>query len=79
MDKDQVIKYSPVVVVIISVLLQWNLFVTPKEANNLKDEILEKVSNTYVTKIEYNGQKEDVKDMKMKLDKIYDFIILGKK
>lgn len=79
MDKDTIIKFSPIIVVVISVIFQWNLFVTPEKHEIMRREILAEVGEKFVTKDEYRIQQDYFKDMKMKLDKIYDFIFLGKK
>ena len=79
MDKETIIKYSPFVVVVIALIFQWNLFVTPEKHEIMRRELMTYMGQNFVTKDEYRSQKEDIKDMKMKLDKIYDFIFLGKK
>ncbi len=79
MDKETIIKYSPFAVVVIALIFQWNLFVTPEKHEIMRRELMTYMGQNFVTKDEYRSQKEDIKDMKMKLDKIYDFIFLGKK
>lgn len=79
MDKETLIKYSPAVVVVIALIFQWNLFVTPEKLEIAHREIVTEIAQNFVSKAEYDSQKEDIKDMKNKLDKIYDFIFLGKK
>ena len=74
MDKNTIVRYAPFVVVCISLLLQWNMFVTPAQLEIKHREILQYISDKYTT-------KEDVADMRKKIDKIYDIIVLreGKK
>lgn len=72
MDKDTLIKYSPFVIVVISLIFQWNLFVTPEKLEIKHREILQHVAQTY-------GTKEDLADMRKKIDKIYDIIVLREK
>ena len=69
MDKETVIRYAPFVVVCISLLLQWNMFVTPAQLEVKHREILQYIADKYTT-------KEDVADMRQKIDKIYDIIVL---
>lgn len=81
MDKETLFKYSPVIVVIVSILFQWNMFVTPEKLEVKHREILKDISTTYVPKEQYNMQylelKQQMADMQKKIDKIYD--ILSKK
>ena len=69
MDKETVIRYAPFVVVCVSLLLQWNMFVTPAQLEVKHREILQYTADKYTT-------KEDVADMRQKIDKIYDIIVL---
>lgn len=79
MDKETALKYSPIAIVVIALIFQWNLFVTPEKHEIMRREIMTYVNQNYVTRSEFTTQQEDMKEIKMKLDKIYDFIILGKK
>ena len=74
MDKDNIIKYSPLAVVIISLLLQWNMFVTPERLEIKHREIMHDVAQTYTTKEQYNDLKTQLADMQKKIDKIYDIV-----
>ena len=73
------IKYAPVAFVVIAVILQWNLFVTPADLEKKHRDIITETAQTYVTKEEYKNQKEEFKEMKIKIDKIYDFLIRDNK
>ena len=74
MDKDTVIKYAPIAVVIIGLIFQWNLFVTPEKLEIKHREILKDVATTYTTKEQHNDFKEQLSDMQKKIDKIYEVI-----
>ncbi len=74
MDKDTVIKYAPIAVVIIGLIFQWNLFVTPEKLEIKHREILKDVAQTYTTKEQHNDLKEQLSDMQKKIDKIYEVI-----
>jgi len=74
MDKDTLIKYAPAAVVIISILLQWHLFVTPEKLEIKHREILKDVAQTYTTKEQYNDLKAQISDMQKKIDKMYDIM-----
>lgn len=78
MDKEIFSKYAPVALVIFAIFFQYNLFVTPQELERQHREILEEVSEKYMTKEESNNLKAQLSDMQKKVDKIYDVIIGGK-
>lgn len=72
MDKDLLIRYSPIAVVVIFLILQWNLFVTPVQQEKLHREILQEVASLYVTQKEYSLQQSQIQTMAMQISKIYD-------
>ena len=74
MDKGTVIKYAPIAIVIIGLIFQWNLFVTPEKLEIKHREILKDVAATYTTKEQHNDLKEQLCDMQKKIDKIYEVI-----
>lgn len=74
MDKETALKYAPAIIVIISLIFQWNLFVTPEKLEIKHREILKDVSETYTTKEQYNDLKTQLGDMQKKIDKIYDIV-----
>lgn len=74
MDKEILTKYAPIVLVIFTIFFQYNLFVTPQELEKQHREILEEVSEKYMTKEESNNLKVQLSDMQKKVDKIYDYI-----
>ena len=75
MDKDTIIKYSPIAIVVIALIMQWNLFSRPVDLEVLHREILIEVSNKYMTKEQANDMKVQLKDIQNKVDKIYDKVI----
>ena len=78
MDKEVITKYAPVALIIFAIFFQYNLFVTPQELEKQHREILEEVSQKYMTKEESSNLKAQLSDMQKKVDKIYDVIIGGK-
>ena len=68
-------KYLPICIVIIALLFQYNLFVTPEKLEVKHREILSDISSLYATKEQYQGLKEQLSLMQVKIDKIYDVII----
>ncbi|DAB04734.1 TPA: hypothetical protein CPT89_00990 [Candidatus Gastranaerophilales bacterium HUM_11] len=79
MDKDTLIKFAPGAVVVISILFQWHLFVTPEKLEIKHREILKDVAETYTTKEQYNDLKGQISDMQKKIDKIYDIMTSSRK
>lgn len=68
-------KYLPICIVIIALLFQYNLFVTPEKLEVKHREILTDIALTYTTKEQYHDLKEQLNLMQTKIDKIYDVII----
>ena len=78
MDKEIITRYAPVVLIVFVMFFQYNLFVTPQELEVQHRQILETVSQKYMTKEASNNLKTQISDMQKKVDKIYDAIIGGK-
>lgn len=76
MDKETVIRYAPFVVVAVSLMLQWNLFVTPDKLEIKHREILECVAEKYATKEQSSKIETQLNDMQKKLDKMYDILVV---
>ena len=78
MDKEIISRYAPVILIVLITFFQCNLFVTPQELERQHREILEAVSQKYMTKEESLNLKAQISDVQHKVDKIYDAIIGGK-
>lgn len=78
MDKEIISRYAPVILIVLITFFQCNLFVTPQELERQHREILETVSQKYMTKEESLNLKAQISDVQHKVDKIYDAIIGGK-
>ena len=74
MDKDVMARYAPLAVVIIGLIFQWNLFVTPEKLEIKHRQVLMDVASMYTTKEQHNDLKEEINDMKKKIDKIYEIV-----
>lgn len=70
-------KYLPMVILSIALIFQYNLFVTPEKLEVKHRQILNDISQSYVTKEQYNDLKSQLNAMQAKIDKIYDVIIKG--
>ena len=72
-------KYLPVGLVVVALIFQYNLFVTPEKLEVKHREILSNVSQTYTTKEQYNDLRNQLTAMQAKIDKIYDVVMNGGK
>lgn len=78
MDRQMIEKYGPIALVVIALLIQWNIFVTPEKLEVKHREILEEVADKYTTKEMSNQFNLKLDDMQRKIDRIYDKIISNK-
>lgn len=78
MDKEILTRYAPVILIVFIMFFQYNLFVTPQELEIQHRQILETVSQKYMTREESNNLKTQISDMQKKVDKIYNLLIGGK-
>ena len=69
-------KYLPICIVIIALIFQYNLFVTPEQLEVKHREILADMALTYTTKEQYHDLKEQLSLMQKKIDKIYEVLII---
>ncbi len=74
---DTIIYYSPIVVTVLVFFVQQHIFVTPEQLEKKHLEILKDIEAKFVTKNSYEDLKSQVCEMKDKIDKIYDYLILG--
>ena len=79
MNKEEILRYSPLIVVVFACFIQWNLFVTPVQLEQKHREILKEVAESYTTKEQYTDLKTQLKDIQSKIDKMYDIITNGRK
>lgn len=75
---DELKKYLPAAMIIAAIFIQYNLFATPKDLADLHTRIMDEVKKEYATKSDTSFLREQVNDMKIKIDKIYDKVIGGK-
>ncbi|MBP3821122.1 hypothetical protein J6G99_05705 [bacterium] len=75
---DTIINYSPVIVVILVFLIQQRIVVTPEELEKKHREILNDIEKRFVTKNSYEDLKSQFSEIKEKIDKIYDCLIISK-
>ena len=74
MDRETIEKYAPMAIVVLAVIFQYNIFVTPEKLEQKHREILSEVSQVYTTKSEFDIVREQLTDITKKIDKIYDVL-----
>lgn len=70
--------YSPIIIAIMVFLIQQRIVVTPEQLEKKHREILEDAEDRFATLSSVRDLKDQVSDMKEKIDKIYDCIIAVK-
>lgn len=79
MDKELFHRYAPLVVIVFMFFMQYNLFVTPKEQEELHRVILTEIDTKYATKEKTNTMQSQMDRMNEKLDKVLYILTDGKK
>ncbi len=75
---EHLLQYSPIIIVVIMYLIQQRIVVTPEQLEKKHREILEDVENRFASLSSVKDVKEQVSDMKEKIDRIYECIIAVK-
>ena len=78
MDKENLVKYAPWLVVAFAFFVQYNVFVTPARLEETHREILSEISKGYITKSEFQITRDQLSDINTKIDKIYDILTTRK-
>lgn len=74
-DYDTIIKFAPIILIVLVVFLQYNFFVTPEQLEIKHRQIINEVAERYTTKEQSNDLKNQLNDMQRKIDKIYDYVV----
>lgn len=75
---DTLVYYSPIIVVVLVFFIQQRVFVTPEQLERKHREILTDIENRFVTINSYEDLKSQFSEIKDKIDKIYDCLIISK-
>ena len=73
---DIFVNYAPVIVVVLMFLLQQKIVVTPEQLEKKHREILSEIEKRFTHKNSFEDLKSQFSEMKDKIDKIYDCLIL---
>jgi len=68
--------YAPVLIIVLIFLINERIVVTPEELEKKHREILRDIEKRFTTINTFEGLKSQFADMKDKIDKIYDCLIL---
>ena len=77
-NMETLLYYSPVIIVVLVFLIQQRIVVTPEQLERKHREILTDVENRFVTINSYKDLKSQFTEIKDKIDKIYDCLIISK-
>lgn len=70
--------YSPVIIVVVIFLIQQHIVVTPDQLERKHREILKDIEEKFTTLNSFKDLKANFSEMKEKIDKIYDCLIITK-
>ena len=73
---ESLLYYSPVIIVVVVFLVQQRIVVTPEQLERKHREILSDIENRFVAIHSYEDLKSQFSEIKDKIDKIYDCLIL---
>ena len=75
---EQFIYYAPIIVVVLVFLIQERIVVTPEQLEKKHREIIREVEKRFATLNSLDDLKGQFFEMKDKIDKIYDCLIITK-
>lgn len=68
--------YAPILIIVLIFLINERIVVTPEQLEKKHREILRDIEKRFTTINTFEGLKSQFTDMKDKIDKIYDCLIL---
>jgi len=75
---DVLIHYAPVITIVLVYFVQMKIFVTPQELEKKHREILLEAESRFASKITVHDLKEQIFEIKDKIDKIYNLFLTKK-
>ena len=73
---ENIITYAPIIVVVLVFFIQEKIFVTPEQLERKHREIIKDVERRFATIDSCEDLRSQLSEMKDKIDKIYDCLIL---
>lgn len=71
-----ILDYSPIIIVVLVFLIQQRIVVTPEQLERKHREILLEIEGRFVTLNSHKDLKAQFSEIKEKIDKIYDCLII---
>lgn len=78
MDKENFIKYAPLIVVVCTFLWSYNIFVRPEAVEEMHREILTEIDTKYATKEQTTILQNQYDKLSEKLDRVLYILTDGK-
>ena len=75
LNMNEFVQYAPIILIVVIFLLQQKFFVTPVEMERKHREIAEECNTKYASKDTVNELKEDLDDIKKKLQALCERIL----
>ncbi len=72
---ENLIEYSPIIVVVLIFFIQQKIFVTPEQLEKKHREIIEEIEEKFVSLNSFKDLKDQFSEVKEKIDKMYDLLI----
>ncbi len=76
---DKIIEYAPIIIVLTMFFVQYKIFVTPNQLSTTLNALEEKLDKKFVHKevhdLAISEMKEDIAEIKEKIDKMYERIM----
>ncbi len=74
-----ILEYAPLIMVLIAILIQWRLFVSPVELEKKHREIMKDMEDKFVSWAAFKILKETVDNVDNKVSKIYEILVINNK
>ena len=69
------LQWGPLILIVVVFIIQNHIFVTPVELEKKHREILKDIESKYVTNKTFENLKEQFKEMKETINKIYEILV----
>lgn len=69
------LQWGPLILIVVMFIIQNHIFVTPVELEKKHREILKDIEGKYVTNKTFENLKEQFKEMKETINKIYEILV----
>lgn len=77
-NSEILVQYSPVIMLVLVYFVQMKIFVTPQELEKKHREIIAEAEKRFAPSVSVHDLREQITDIKDKIDKIYDWFLSNK-